>query len=192
MKRNYRRRLLQVLLTELDGGLTVIEALKKITVKDVCYWIASAWDDVKVSTIQKSWKKLFNIDNKTQDAQETDDYEVDSIANLANQLPVEQTIGNQDVIDWMNLDEEMGLTDDAIADLVLHVTHEEEEDTDEITQKISHSDGFKSLEAALAYVEQQEELTPLEVLHFQRWRKIAASKRGMKLKQKSSKDFFKQ
>ncbi|XP_046666442.1 jerky protein homolog [Homalodisca vitripennis] len=151
MKRHYRRRLLQVLLTWLDERITVTAALKKITVKDVSYWIASAWDD----------------------------------------LPTELLINDEDVNEWFMQDQQMELTDDAIADMVTNPHNVADYDTDEIVEKISHSDGLKALEAALAYIEQQEESTPADVLHLQRWCNSAASKRQQKLTQKSIRDFFK-
>ncbi|XP_046686190.1 jerky protein homolog-like [Homalodisca vitripennis] len=93
MKRHYRRRLLQVLLTWLDEGITVTAALKKITVKDVSYWIVSAWDDVRVSTLQKSWRKLFQI--QTRSNENDNDNCVAEIVNLANQLPTELLINDR-------------------------------------------------------------------------------------------------
>ncbi|XP_046674684.1 tigger transposable element-derived protein 2-like [Homalodisca vitripennis] len=168
MKRHYQRRLLQVLLTWLDEGITVTAALKKNTVKDVSYWIALAWDDVRVSTLQKSWRKLFQI--QTRSNENDNNNCVAEIVNLANQLPTELLINDEDVNEWFMQDQKMELTDDAIADMVTNPHNVADDDTDEIVEKISHSDGLKALEAALAYIEQQEELTPADVLHLQRWR----------------------
>lgn len=52
-----------MLIVKLDERLTVREALKQVTLKDVAYWIASAWDEVKTNTIQKSWKNLFCLED---------------------------------------------------------------------------------------------------------------------------------
>ncbi|KAG8306679.1 hypothetical protein J6590_041287 [Homalodisca vitripennis] len=74
------------------------------------------------------------------------------------------------VNEWFMQDQQMELTDDAIADMVTNPHNVADDDTDEIVDKISHSDGLKAkaLEAALAYIEQQEESTPADVLHLQR------------------------
>uniref|UniRef100_A0A6P7GD64 GPI inositol-deacylase n=1 Tax=Diabrotica virgifera virgifera TaxID=50390 RepID=A0A6P7GD64_DIAVI len=106
---------LKMLLTWLDEGMTVTAALKKITVKDVSYWIASAWDDVRVSTLQKPWRKLFQIEAK---GDGKNNNSIAEIVDLANQLPTELLINDEDVNEWIMQDQQMGLTDDAIADMV--------------------------------------------------------------------------
>lgn len=61
----------------------------------------------------------------------------------------------------------------------------EEEDTDNVASMISHSDGLKSIDSALAYIEQQQECLPHHILTVQRWHNIASSKKGQKLRQKT-------
>ncbi|KAG8290451.1 hypothetical protein J6590_080881 [Homalodisca vitripennis] len=64
------------------------------------------------------------------------------------------------------------------AAIVHIVNNPQEPDTDDITPKVSHSDGLKAIDSAIAYIEHQEESTPLDLLTLQRWRYIAATKRG--------------
>lgn len=49
--------------------------------------------------------------------------------------------------------------------MVENIKHnEEEEGTDVVTPKILDSDGLKSIDASLAYIEQKEECTPYDIL----------------------------
>ncbi|KAG8246148.1 hypothetical protein J6590_090932 [Homalodisca vitripennis] len=67
------------------------------------------------------------------------------------------------------------LSDAAIVHIV---NNPQEPDRDDITPKVSHSDGLKAIDSAIAYIKHQEESTPLDLLTLQRWRYIAATKRG--------------
>lgn len=66
---------------------------------------------------------------------------------------------------------------------------EENVDTNEKIQIISHTEGLKCIDAALAYIVKQEESLPPDILGFQRWWNFASSKRGQRLNEKSIKDF---
>jgi hypothetical protein len=44
-----------------NEGNDVVQTLKKITMKEVVYTSDEAWNMVRSSTIQKSWRKLLNI-----------------------------------------------------------------------------------------------------------------------------------
>lgn len=47
--------------------MTVNQALKKVNIKHVAYWIAGAWDDIKGMTNRKSQKHyLFGLDETPQ------------------------------------------------------------------------------------------------------------------------------
>lgn len=189
LKRNYRKKLLQFLIQNLDEGNTVTEALKKITVKDAVIWSSMAWDEVKKSTLQKSWRKLFGIEKESDESAKLQ--EVSELVELANELPVGNPIEPNDIEEWLNADQQLELTDNNIADMVRKPDEDEsEDDLDEVVPKISHSDGLKAIETTIAYIEQQDECTAQDVLSLQRWRSIAAGKRGKKLSQKSIKDFF--
>jgi hypothetical protein len=48
---------------------------------------------------------------------------------------------------------------------------------------MSHSEGLNTIEAALAYIEQQSEATATDVLLSRRWRDLAAKKRKEAQKQ---------
>ncbi|XP_015594986.1 tigger transposable element-derived protein 2 [Cephus cinctus] len=67
LKSYYRQYLMVYLLQYINSGGsedTLSGGLKKITIRNVIFWIASAWQRVSVETIKKSWNKLLsNIDN---------------------------------------------------------------------------------------------------------------------------------
>ncbi|XP_046684931.1 jerky protein homolog-like, partial [Homalodisca vitripennis] len=58
LKQNYRKKLLRSLLEE-NEDLTILQKLKKITIKDVIFWVAEAWENTSVGALQKSWKNLW-------------------------------------------------------------------------------------------------------------------------------------
>lgn len=60
-KRRYRKKLISFLLEqqEADQSANFMDLLKKVTIKTVIYLAAEAWEEIKPSTLQKSWKKLW-------------------------------------------------------------------------------------------------------------------------------------
>lgn len=52
--------------------------LRKITLKDVIYWVSQAWDSVRDYTIQKSWSKVIDFE-KFDDSE--DDIPLDKLAS---------------------------------------------------------------------------------------------------------------
>ena len=63
----------------------MIEKLKRINVKDVAYWVARAWADVRAPTIAKSWKKLLG-DNESMETERTDETK-ETILPLVQRIP---------------------------------------------------------------------------------------------------------
>ncbi|KAJ4437637.1 hypothetical protein ANN_17782 [Periplaneta americana] len=89
-------------------------------------------------------------------------------------------------------DEKLAGTNNVIVELV-HSEDCDESDNksdNEGIERISHTPGIRAIEAALAYIEQQEESTVYDFLQLRRWHTIAVSKRGNKLKQQTIQDFF--
>ncbi|KAG8266070.1 hypothetical protein J6590_079800 [Homalodisca vitripennis] len=106
-------------------------------------------------------EKNFNLPKHKENVSAENNESLYELAQLANQLPCDQLIENEDIHMWCNKDAQMELSDDGI----LHIVNNpQESDTDDITPKVSHSDGLKAIDAAIAYIEQQEEFTPHYVL----------------------------
>ncbi len=67
LKNRYKKRLLQHLIIENESSsLTIPEVLKQITIKDVVYWSAQAWDEASSSSLASGWKKLLQCETVSQ------------------------------------------------------------------------------------------------------------------------------
>jgi hypothetical protein len=80
---------------------------------------------------------------------------------------------------------------EVIEEVIEVIEEEEQEPLDDRKNLIPHSEGLKTIEAALQYISQQEEATPADVICLRKWRDIASQKRAKMQKQSSIKDFFK-
>ena len=58
IKIRYHKALLQKLILEDAEGRSVIQFVKQVNIKDVVYMSATAWDDLLLLTLTKSWNKL--------------------------------------------------------------------------------------------------------------------------------------
>lgn len=188
LKKKYRRRLLQFLLQNTEGEGTVVEFLKKTTMKDVVYWVADSWDEVKAETLKKSWNNILKVDDNRNSIDEDDL----PLQNLITKLPGCENASDNDVSEWMNSDDQFEVTDGSIVEM-LNESAEDSSDEDISTETVpvvSHTEGLAALDAALRYIEQQPEATAADTMHFRRWRELAARKRGSFLKQKTLDSFF--
>lgn len=184
LKRNYRRLLLEHILAEVDEGANLTECLKKLNLKNVVYWIASAWNQVKGSTLEKSWSKLIQHEEGRITTAESDHEE--SLQQIFTKIPGCENVTETEVNEWLNSDNvEDEMTDQELIESVCKNANEissddddEVECTDNIPVKMSHSEGLEALEKALTYVEQQENATAADVLLIKRWRDIAAKNRS--------------
>lgn len=78
---------------------------------------------------------------------------------LTNKLPASEPIIMGDIVEWINSDDAEKLTDSAIANIV-----DIQDSGHEGPERVSHADGLKAIEAALANMEQQSEATAHSVL----------------------------
>lgn len=174
----------------IEGEGTIKDFLKTVTIKDVIYWAAEAWDEVTPETIKKSWKKIGLIENENDDEDSDDDM---PLINLISKLPGCESTDENDMSEWMSKDEQFEVTDGTIINMVSDTTAEESEE--EVAQEsepaMSHSDGYAALVSALRYVEQQPNATAADTLLLRRWRDIAARNRCSATKQKTLDSFFK-
>lgn len=192
LKRNYRRRLLSTLIQEIENGQDLVNKLKSINLKDVAYWVARAWADVGAQTIAKSWHKLLGEEDSTDES--TPDELQESILPLVQRIPGCEDASLDEVGHWLSEDDQYEITDEEIVTLV---NSEDVGDTDDLTdsessnpQKMSHKEGVKVLEAAIQYVEQQEETRAVDIMMLQRLRDLAARKRESSSKQSKITNFF--
>lgn len=196
LKRNYKRRRLKLLIKEIDEGNEVLHTLKAITMKDVVYMTAESWEEVKSSTLERSWRKLYSVDVQEAATSENENAD-DSIVSLVQRIPSDKAITTDDVEEWINADEQYEVTDDMIVETVNDEAQNAEEVSDEdepmeqTENKISHAEGFKAIQSAIDYLEQQAETTSTDLLLLRRLRETAAKKRASSVKQKTLMNFFK-
>jgi hypothetical protein len=138
LKRNYRRQLLKHLLEDLESGKSVVESLKKINIKDIIYWLAEAWDDVKPSTLIKCWKNILCPQNETSKNEMTNEGEMaeETFLELAKNLPISKALTTEDIEEWMNDDERQEMTNDMIINLVSQQKEESKEEEDEVCTEV--------------------------------------------------------
>lgn len=189
LKRNYRRNLLSTMIQEIEDGRDFISKLKAINLKDVSYWIASAWDKVGGQTIARSWNKLLGEDEETT---ENDPDEVHgTILPLVQRIPGCEDASLVEVGEWLSGDDQHEITDEEIVNLVNSNGAEDVEEPETVEpQKVPHKEGVKIFEAAIRYAEQQEEAHAVDIMMLQRWRDLAAKKRDSSERQTKITSFF--
>nr|CAD7195175.1 unnamed protein product [Timema douglasi] len=91
------------------------------------------------------------------------EYENDKLVSLLENVLDCDSVNVEDIRDWITNDEVDEITDN---DIVEMVTQEEVIKEEENGRKnlILHSEGLKTIEAALQYINQQEEATPADII----------------------------
>ncbi|XP_046676562.1 uncharacterized protein LOC124364805 [Homalodisca vitripennis] len=163
----------------------------------ITYAEAKLWDNVREDTIRRSWRKLFGIEKASRQETAAPENqpracppENEELVNLCNHLPVAEPISAEDISEWINGDEDQALTDDVIIQMLNQPEDDDNDEPDGATEKISHTEGLRTIEGALAYIEQQETATTNDLVWLRRWRNRAASLRSSNLSQKTITDFF--
>lgn len=193
--RHYRRLLLSSILENCDAdeSVTISECLKKINLKDVVYWSATAWNNVSASNIQRSWNKILIREAAPQDQNDdSEDNAVQRVEEILKKIPGYEDINQPEIEDWINSEKKNEFSDEDFVNAIREKTADKKDSSDEETStpRMTHTDGLNALETALKYVEQQPEAQAHDLLLIKRWRDIAARKRLDCRKQKSIADFF--
>ncbi|XP_071033139.1 jerky protein homolog-like [Parasteatoda tepidariorum] len=142
----YRRSCIQGLL---NADCDVTDFQKKFTVKDVLYAIALSWNQVKNTTLQKCWRKLWPAANLASDLTLQTDKEEDPLTKVLDVVrsadnPL-KNLPEDEVGEWLPIAEnepvEQELTDEDIINIVVNpqpTQNLEESDSDaETEEKIS-------------------------------------------------------
>ncbi|XP_044311435.1 jerky protein homolog-like [Varanus komodoensis] len=199
LKKKYRWRLLSSLISAIDNNEDCVTTLKKIDMLDVIRWLAEAWEEIPNISLVKSWKILLDHEDGHFNLEPVCETEVedenDKLVSLLEKVPGCDNVNAEDITEWMANDEADEITDNDIVEMMTQeeVIEEEEEKAslDDRKNLIPHSEGFKTIEAALQYISEQEEATPADIICLRKWRDIASQKRAKREKQSSIKDFFK-
>lgn len=198
VKKRYRHKLLTSLILAMDEGSDMVQKLKSIDLLDVVMWVNEAWNELDNITLVRSWRKLLDHDgNEFREVCTVPNKEESTSALLELLQRVEgcEEAGESDVQEWFEQDESgQELGDDEIAVAVLAKDDDEDEPKDKAvedveTNKISHTEGLKSVECALRYFE-QEGAAAMDILVLRRLRDTAARRRVQSEKQTKLTSFF--
>uniref|UniRef100_A0A1B6FS75 HTH CENPB-type domain-containing protein n=1 Tax=Cuerna arida TaxID=1464854 RepID=A0A1B6FS75_9HEMI len=193
LKQNYRKKLLRSLLEE-NEDLTILQKLKKITIKDVIFWVAEAWENTSVGALQKSWKNLWPdlqfVEEVVPPVNECE------LLPLVKKIPGCENVEKECVDEWTAVDDKgfEEYTDEDIVAQVQGVPADDscssgDEGDAQTTDIVPHSAAASAFDLALRYVEQHAAATPNDVMFIRRWRNIASSSRFSVLRQKKITDF---
>lgn len=193
IKLRYRKSLLTNILADPAYEDNILNALKKINLKDVVFSLAICWSQVSLDLINKSWKNLLPnlIEN---DAEESHHAQI-QLAPLLNQLHKDDQITDAEVQEWVaeadvSLARNEVLTDEEI---LKTVTADEEDDDDDSTSqssnKIPHSEAVGALNTSLQWAEEQN-FDAHEIMLLRRMRDRAYELKIDSSCQKKITDFF--
>ena len=91
--------------------------------------------------------------------------ENDKLVSLLEKVPDCDDVNAEDIREWMANDKVDEITDNDIVEMVTQGEEEEEEaPLDDRKNLIPHSEGCKTIEAAVQYISQQEEATPADII----------------------------
>lgn len=151
-KRHYRGVLLRHILHEsANNNLTLTEALKLVTMKDVMYWCAQSWEKVKSTTLRKAWNKI------TDGITSIDDYEEEDFENLSaliKKVPGCEDIEEEEALQWVQADDiELELTEEEIVEMIQEPEPREADDTNNepSVSLVKADDAFKAFEVRHCY-----------------------------------------
>lgn len=196
LKKKYRRRLLSYIIAAIDNT-EVAAALQSVDMLDIIRWVSEAWDEIPSLTLVRSWKIL--LDHRASDKWEVVEQQCDvenvtdntELVSLLEKVPGCEEASLEDITEWLAKDEIEETTDEDIVAMVLNEQPIEEEQGDEPSDRITHSEGLKAIETALEYIGQQEEATPADIICLRKWKDISARKLMRGKKQVSITNFFK-
>lgn len=212
-KRRYKKKMTRHVLEQNEvDDCTIPECLKKITLKDVVYWVAEAWAEGSESSLGKAWKKLLPPTDEAVDAPPADEVtassstegdagaEMDELQVLSRQLAHKNA--PEDFTEWLTTeDTDPGhqiLDDDEILDetVAAHnnvsVGDVSDDGSDEelaVDDTVTPAQAFDALDVSLRWLESQR-VEGTHLLLVKQWRDAAARLRRESLKQSSITSFF--
>lgn len=163
VKLKYRSILLGSVVARTGEGVSIVEMLKKHTLKDAIILLNEAWKNLPESIIANAWKPLFNW--KDNDFDEEDllpliqlrDQSfaeiVEEAQMILNEIGGELT--TEEIMNWNN-----DLVDpDTLIDAVEGSSDDDVEDVEMTTPKILHSDALQSVGKLLKWCEENGQNT---------------------------------
>ncbi|GBL97633.1 hypothetical protein AVEN_49139-1 [Araneus ventricosus] len=145
--------------TPLDPGSdSVLQLIKKVTIKDVIYWVSESWDNVTRNCLVKSWKKLWpsSADSSKVEQGEANKRE---ILPLIKCIPGCEDATEHTVTEWLSCYTEANQLYTDEEEIISLVENKPQDDSDlEETDEpgnvlVSHSEAANALEIAQYRVE---------------------------------------
>ena len=216
LKRLYKKKLLRRLVIEEENGTGIIAFLKTVNMKVVVDMISESWNEIKATTLRKSWQKIISSQPQAPSSEESieenhsdrvDPGELDQEINISEFISDFQELGfnmDQDELDgWLSSDSNdpgfQLMTEDEICDHVMSEAAsagaDEEKDEDEDEEEhyvcpISNSAAAHMLDQCLTWLEDQPEADSYNISTLKGLRALAVRKRGQSLRQKTLTDMF--
>lgn len=203
-KCSYRRAFIQGLL---NADCDVIDFQKNFSIKDAVFAIALSWGQVKNTTLQKSWRKLWPDVNSVSDStlcadegENNEDFNrvLDELQNVDNPF---KNMSEYEIEEWLGIDDnepvEQHLTDEDIINTVINpqlAENFQESDSDletEEKEKISWAEAAESLNKFITFAEASTSYSASEMIDLHVMRNNFLKKRQNSRKQKDIRDFFK-
>lgn len=190
VKSGYRQKVLAYLIAKIQHeGLTLLDALRTMDVKDAILIAARSWNEVPQSSLMKFWFKLWPDIQRFSLGIPHIDYGDLGLGNveMRNETFISALLQLQgcgelqksDVEEWLRSDDFHGVDQMDDMEIIQAVTmkyHETVDCENDDEPKISHSDGGEALELALRYVKQQTSATLIDVNLMRKWRDYAMGK----------------
>ncbi|XP_051170339.1 jerky protein homolog-like [Leptopilina boulardi] len=157
LKIRYRYRMLQSLLEYQHDKIDIMQRLYNITIKDVIFWLADAWSDVSTMGIKRIWDRLWH-EKKFVQFDENDSMSILDLAKLCLQINGCQEIDIKDMEKLMDKDNRAmyNLSDEEIIEIVLQTKRDDEQHSNELTQKIDNQTAQQQLETLISFFETQQ------------------------------------
>ena len=193
-KRRYKRKLLRHIVLENESAdESLPDILKKVTLKNVIYWVAEAWQEASNDSLGKAWRNLLLESDPESEAETNSDSE-EALAEAAVPLGKE---AQETVFEWIAADANdpgYQIMDDEeiVAEVVASDDDEaggSDEESPAVGSSIIPTAAFDALDTSLRWLESQG--TEAEhLLLVKKWRDQAARMRQKSLKQSCITSFF--
>ena len=189
----YKRSVLKKLLIEEQEGKSMIEFLKSISIKDVVYMSAAAWEDISSHTLAKSWHMLLGGSSEDGTEDRTGPYEAESSEPTCEELihQVDSNLLDEDVQQWLgevvnNPRYQLMSEEEILKQVRNEVAPAEDDESDEEPDEPnipSNGEAAEMFDKCVRWFEHQEESTPSSMLLLKRIRDLAIKKRYSQLRQ---------
>uniref|UniRef100_A0A6B2EH65 Putative tigger transposable element-derived n=1 Tax=Phlebotomus kandelakii TaxID=1109342 RepID=A0A6B2EH65_9DIPT len=142
IKTKYRRSFVTFLLQQIENGHEVSSSIKQVDILNAILWTAEAWDKVDSHTISRRWKNIFpetykpyestdqEVLENEQESGVTEDLE--ELHQLVNELPTSEVITEQDVQDWLRIDQGVILNDSEIIEVIMDTVQDLRNPSEEV------------------------------------------------------------